>query len=334
MGYALRMSGEIRDWLTGLGRDDPDDAKAVGYALVALLSEGGNLGPPVVTAATRPPPADPAEALDEAYQLQLDQLGTLRRLAGDAASLVHDMQARLDRLAPGADTATATAPEREQAAELRQLLPGARDNARELTEASRREQAVVDAFRVRKEVLSSTYTAAQVQVQIAEAMAALESDAGGAEGSGEPRESESARESGRAADSGLAGDSVADAARVLQEVTAEITRELHRGNELGDLQVLRPAGSAGPGHLGIRIIFAVEPAGMALLISVLEGVRSGSAEYREAVAVSAGILRQVRAGQDPEASACAFDDVRPFLDAFFPEDAGDLEVGAAALVRQ
>ncbi|HEX9034386.1 MAG TPA: hypothetical protein VF834_21280, partial [Streptosporangiaceae bacterium] len=46
------------------------------------------------------------------------------------------------------------------------------------------------------------------------------------------------------------------------------------------------------------------------------------------------ILRQVRAGQDPEASACAFDDVRPFLDAFFPEDAGDLEVGAAALVRQ
>ena len=82
MGYALRMSGEIRDWITGLRDSEPRAATAVSHALIALADAGPDLGPRMVVPLDRPPPcADLVEALDEAYQERLERLHDLRRAA-------------------------------------------------------------------------------------------------------------------------------------------------------------------------------------------------------------------------------------------------------------
>jgi hypothetical protein len=48
VGYRLQMSGEIHDWLADLNEADPPAAIQVGQALAALMSEGADLGPPLV----------------------------------------------------------------------------------------------------------------------------------------------------------------------------------------------------------------------------------------------------------------------------------------------
>lgn len=69
MGYRLRMSGEIQDWLIDLAGSDPSSAMLVGQALAALLDEGAALGPPlVIPLKDRPRPEGLPEALDRAYQ--------------------------------------------------------------------------------------------------------------------------------------------------------------------------------------------------------------------------------------------------------------------------
>jgi DNA-binding XRE family transcriptional regulator len=94
---------------------------------------------------------------------------------------------------------------------------------------------------------------------------------------------------------------------------------------------LRPGA---PGDSGIRILFAVEPPGAALLIAVLEGREAVQDHHREAVVLSADVLRQARVGQAPEAAARAYDDTRSFLEEFFPGSADEVDAGAAALVAR
>ena len=74
-------------------------------------------------------------------------------------------------------------------------------------------------------------------------------------------------------------------------------------------------------HEDIRILFAVEPPGAALLIAVLEGLEVVEEQYAEAVMAAADRLRLVRAGQVPEEGAHPR---RPgaFLAGFAPGDAG------------
>jgi DNA-binding XRE family transcriptional regulator len=94
---------------------------------------------------------------------------------------------------------------------------------------------------------------------------------------------------------------------------------------------LRPGA---PGDSDIRILFAVEPAGTALLIAVLEGHEAVREQREEAVELSAEMLHRVREGQAPEAAAHAFDDAQSFLDEFFPGSADEVGVGAAALMAR
>jgi DNA-binding XRE family transcriptional regulator len=82
----------------------------------------------------------------------------------------------------------------------------------------------------------------------------------------------------------------------------------------------------------IRLIFAVEPPGTALLIAVLEGREAARDQYRDAVTLSADVLLEARAGQAPEASAHGYDDTRSFAAEFFPGQAVEIDAGAAALV--
>lgn len=56
--------------------------------------------------------------------------------------------------------------------------------------------------------------------------------------------------------------------------------------------------------------------------------------YSEAVLLASDLLRRARAGQDPDAAACAFDDTKSFLDEFFPGEADQVETGVAALAAR
>jgi DNA-binding XRE family transcriptional regulator len=326
--YRLRMSGEIRDWLADLRGSDPPAAVAVGQALTALIDEGDRLGPPLVVSLARPMrPADLAEALDRSYQDRLGRLQIVRRLVADTATLAREIQIqvtdlellqtrlgdqRRQALDAGDSPAAARAADEGQLAELRPLLPGVIEAERRLTEQSQLMQARVDASRTTKEVLKARYTAALAEQTVHEAAVAVgQADAG-------PREGPD-----------LPGTGGADR---LGQVIGEIEREL--GDEAPEegLLELRP-GAPGDGD-DIRIIFAVEPPGTALLIAVLEGRDAVRERRREAVAASAELLRQAQAGQAPETAAHAFDDARSFLGEFFPGRADEIEAGAAALVAR
>src|SRR5215469_9268416 len=96
MGYVLRMSGEIRDWLAGLRDGEPRTGGAIVHALIVLVREGPSLGPPTVVPLDRPPPlTNPLEALDYAYQERLERLRELRASAADAGHFAA-AQAELD----------------------------------------------------------------------------------------------------------------------------------------------------------------------------------------------------------------------------------------------
>jgi hypothetical protein len=88
MGYRLRLHSEVRDWLTDLGGTEPELARRVGEAVVALLDTGERLGAPLVVPleSVLRPPDDPREALDYSYQRQLEVLQKVRRGVADVAT--------------------------------------------------------------------------------------------------------------------------------------------------------------------------------------------------------------------------------------------------------
>jgi hypothetical protein len=333
VGYLLRMSGEIRDWLADLRDNYPVAARRVGEALTALITEGPTLGPPLVVSLAEPDLSDdPAGALDISYQDRLEQLEEVRghlaeakKLVGDIERQVAELQAqefklgdqRFRALGDGEPDAAAKAAEelgtvQTQLAELRRLLPGVVKAEQELRTKEQGLRASVDAFLTRKETLQATYAAAQAQQGIRDAITAMSADLDD-ETPGRPRGSE------------------AEPAATLREVAGQIKRELGSWGSADDLMELRPGA---PGDSDIRILFAVEPAGTALLIAVLEGHQAVKDDHDEAVELSAEVLQQVRYGQAPQASALGFDDVQSFLDEFFPGSADEIEAGAAALAAR
>ena len=303
MGYQLQMSAEIRDWLADLRDSDPPAALLAGQALTALAEEGEGLGPPLVCPADRPGPEDLQRALDRHYQAWLESLTGMRRRVADAATLRRDIEQQI------ADLQSQAADQAGQLAGLRRRLAGVIEAEERLTVASQREQARVDAFRTRKEVLKAAYAAARAEYLIEEAAGQDLGDEGI-----EPTEL-----------SALA----AGASDRLRDVTAEIERELGHQAPAGDLLELRPGA---PGDSGIRVLFAVEPPGTALLIAVLEGQDAVRDDYPEAVWLSAEVLQRVRAGQAPEAVAHAFAGTRSFLEEFFPGQTDEVMRSAAALI--
>ena len=330
MDYQLRMSTEIRDWLAGLAGQDPAAARLVGEALAALAAEGGNLGPPLVAAVAEGPELDP-ESLDRSYQQRLESLAKFRRRVADAATLLKQveleigglearhadltrqrqaaLQAADDELA--ATLAAELATVGEQLSALRRLEPRVRAAEQTLTRQSTRLQARVDAFRSRKESLQARYAAARGMWQVSDAIADL-----GAAGSDGAVQAEAA-------------DFAASAARQFRRVTRELERELPAAERqpAGGLMELRPGA---PGDAGIRLLFAVEPPGAALLIAVLDSPEAVRGQYDEAVAAATEVLGMVRDGDAPDTAQCRYDR-RSFLAEFFPEDAAGVEAGAAAL---
>ena len=151
-----------------------------------------------------------------------------------------------------------------------------------LAEASRRLQEQAEAFRIRKEVLKASYIAAQVEAAITAAMA------------DEDQQDQD--------------DGVVQAR--LAELTAVIEQELGRHPWPADLMELRPGA---PGNDTIRILFAFEPAGTALLLAVLEGQEAIGEHLGEALELAADTLCEVRAGRAPEAAARTYGNSQSFL---------------------
>jgi phage shock protein A len=321
VGYLLRMSGEIHDWLADLRETDPSAAMLVGQAVAALMGEGASLGPPLVVPVAAAWPEDIVAALDPSYQHRLDRLKGVRQRVADADWLVKDLTDQIDELESaqarltdrhrraleegrGDDAEQAgrqLAVAQRDATRARQLVPWITETEAWLRTRLDRMQARTDAFRARKELLKAAYIAARTELQVLEEMA----DPG-------PAEHEAA---------------TAAAAR-LRDATAQIERELGRQPLPEGLLELRPGA---PGDGEIRLIFAVEPPGTALLIAVLEGREAARDQYREAVMLSADVLLEARAGQAPEATARGYNDAGSFIEEFYPGQAAEVYAGASAL---
>jgi hypothetical protein len=280
MGYRLQMSAEIYDWLAELRGSDPPTAVLAIQALAALADDGDRLGPPLVTAVTgRLQPDELAPALDRLYHAWLKSMSLMRRRVARAAMLRKDIEHQLTGLEPPPDPAG-----------LSERLAAAIEAEKRLTVACQREQMQADAFRSRKEVLKAAYTAARTMQLIEQAQ-----DAGDDAG-----------------DDAARPDDPAGAAARLDEITGQIERELDPEAPAEGLMELRPGA---PADSGIRILFAVEPPGTALLIAVLEGDDAVRDHYREAILLASDVLREARAGQAPEAATRTFGDAQSFLHA-------------------
>lgn len=320
-GYALRMSGEIHDWLAGLRDSDPAAAVLVVQALAALMNQGARLGDPLVVSTADDWPWALFEALDRSYQDRIERLSAVRRGEADAATLVKDIQeqaAELESaqaklrglhhslLAAGkpqeaAQTAAALAAANQQEIQIQRLLPGMIEARHRLGRERQRLQDGIEGFRARKEVLKASYVAAHSSLAVNETIAA----AGLEDESGDGRRDEAI--------------SPAEA-RLLRDVTAQMETEVGQQAWPQSLMELRPAG---PDDIGTRILFAVEPPGTALLIAVLDGAEAVADQRLEAILLSADMLRRVRARQAPEAAAHGYDSTRRFLEEFYPGNLGD-----------
>jgi hypothetical protein len=295
-GYALAMSGEIHDWLCELRVSGPPAAMRVIRALVMLMHTGAGLGDPLVASVADSWPWALMRALDRTYQERLDQLAALRRGEAAAVTLIKDIQEQI--AAPETPETLETLETREQIAEACQLLPGVIEARDQLSQAIKRLQPRAEAWRARKEVLKAGYVAASSGRRAREAIAALDL----ATGEGDRQDDGDSQAISGAADARLA------------ELTAQMEQALGLQAGPAGLLELRPGA---PLRGDTRIVFAVEPPGTALLIAVLDGLDAVEDQFPEAVMASADKLRQVRAGQAPEAAAHTYADARSFLVEFY-----------------
>jgi hypothetical protein len=262
------------------------------------------------------------EALDRSYQERLERLTAVRRGEADAATLIAEIQGQVTDLEfaqtkledlhrhamdagkpQEAPQAASNLAAQQQAAELRRLLPGVIEARHRLGQATRRLQERADAFRARKEVLKASYVAAQGRLNVHQAIAG--SGLTGDDGDQQQEDT---------------SDAISAAQATLADATAQMERGLGQEGWPEGLMELRPGA---PVRSDIRILFAVEPPGTALLIAVLEGLDVVEEQFPEAVMASAGMLRRVRAGQAPEAAARRYDNTRSFLQEFYPGNIGD-----------
>ena len=141
---------------------------------------------------------DPRETLDYSYQQQLELLQKVRRGVADVATSRKRLELQVNQLQQSADKLTRQAQD--------SLAAGREDLAREalqrkagiatqlndlqvqyvslqgeeekLTGAAQRLQAKVDAFRTKKETIKATYTAAEAQSRIGEAVTGISEEMG------------------------------------------------------------------------------------------------------------------------------------------------------------
>ena len=343
MGYQLRMHHEIRDRLTGLRSDEPELARLVGQAVLALLDAGESLGPPLVVPleSVLRPPDDPREALDYSYQRQLESLTKVRRGVADVATSRKRIELQADTLerqagklagrreraleAGQADLAREAqmreASVREQLAGLREQLLILAGEEEKLTTASQRLQAKVEEFRVRKETIKATYTAAEASQSVREAFALTGTDT-------DDPEAVQADVSGRFATATSTTSEILEEIRDLTPpfpVSPGPDEDIHPPPGLMEL---RPGA---PDDVRAGLLFAVEPPDTAVLLAWVEDPGGPADRYRDVIELAAGRLPP--AGTAPPADFISYN-AESLLDEFFPGEGTEVEVGAGALVAR
>jgi phage shock protein A len=315
MGYRLRLHSEIRDWLTDLRGTEPELARRVGEAVVALLDTGERLGPPLVVPLESVflPPDDPREALDRSYQRQLEALQKVRRGVADVATSRMRVQLQVGQLEETAaklagqrkdaldsgdeDLAgEVRAPVQEQLSGLREQLSVMKNEEEELTRASQRLQAKVDAFRTRKETLKARYTADEASRSVREAFAALGEDASDLDPP-EPEPEHPTRV--EPPDVSEILDAIAD----LTGTPGDGTWPADRGLIPAGMMELRPGA---PDDVEVGLLFVAEPADTAVMVAWVVDPGGTPAEYEEIIPMAAGRLAAARSAPPAPGFRCRF----------------------------
>ena len=204
---------------------------------------------------------DPRETLDYSYQRQLELLGKVRRGVADVATSrkrvelqVNQLEQQSAKLQDQAEKAIAMGREdlarealtrksglTQQITDLKTQQAQLQGEEEKLTLAQRRLQAKVEAFRTKKETIKATYTAAEAQTRINEAMSGIGEEMGDVGLAIQRAEDKTAQMQARA---GAIDELIASGA--LDDVTSsgpadDITRELDAMSSAG-----RRRGGAGP----------------------------------------------------------------------------------------
>ena len=361
MSYRLRMSAEIGDWLAEATAAEPVAAAELGAALVVLTEASELPGQPLVTdlstelAAPSSGGDDPRYAVDYAYQELLKALGEVRRQAAMAGGTVRRMGVRTFDDGRPPEQFNEPLPAEEQATRDRR--------EQELIARSQLLRRDVDAFRTAKETAKAMYTAAEASLNVHAAIVAAES--GGVlagDGGGCDADAESAARDEEATE--------AELIRALAAAEADLSATLTQARRtLRDIRAAAKSGrqqpddatvTAGeqataddsddapvPGLLelradpfgaDIRVLFAIEPAGTATLLAVLDGTDAIDDHRDEAISLAGMLLTEIRDGNWPpadtegtETGEVCFDDAATLLAKLFPDRDADIRARAAEL---
>jgi phage shock protein A/DNA-binding XRE family transcriptional regulator len=354
MGSQLRMHREIRDWLAELRDTEPELARLIGEAVLALLDAGETLGPPLVVSleSALRPPDDPRDVLDYSYQHQLETLTKVRRGVADVATsrkrielMVSSLEQQAAKLASQREQALGAGNEslamqarsreagtQQRLSELHRQLHTLTGEEERLTVASQRLQAKVEAFRVQKETIKARYTAAEGVQSVREAFAIISKDTSDPEETNTETDSESDLASASAAEDELRQE--------IRDLTLPWPGNSGPAEE-DDIHVppgmmeLRPGA---PDYPRAGVLFVVEPSGTAVLVGWIEDPGGSRRDYREAIE---GATARLATAQPDDAAAVPASpaayisyDAESFLDEFFPGEETEVEIGAGTLVAR
>src|SRR3954454_22508766 len=141
---------------------------------------------------------DPRETLDYSYEKQLELLTKVRRGVADVATSRKRLEIQMQQLQSSSDKLQGQAQQavtagrddldrealtrrgavNQQLADLQTQHAQRQAEEKKLTGASQRLQTKIDAFRTRKETVKATYTAAEAQAKIGEAMSGISEEMG------------------------------------------------------------------------------------------------------------------------------------------------------------
>ena len=141
---------------------------------------------------------DPRETLDYSYERQQDMLQKMRRAVADVATSRKRVELQVQQLENSAtklegqarqalaqnrddlarEALTRRVAIRNELADLEMRRDQLRDEEARLAEASRRLEAKVQAFRTRKETIKASYTAAEAQTRVGEALSGISEEMG------------------------------------------------------------------------------------------------------------------------------------------------------------
>jgi len=220
---------------------------------------------------------------------------------------------------------------RQQLADLGQQLSTLQDEEQRLTADSQRLQAKVDAFRVRKETIKASYTAAEASLAISAAFA----DIGGHANGQEPSDVEAAKPPASGGAPPAAGETP-EGSPDLAQASGDESGPADRGGVATQpgLMELRPGA---PDSMQAGLLFVMEPRDTVVLVAWVEEPGGSPEKYRKLMpdvtarlAMSQSAPPATAAPPAPAGGFLSYD-AESFLDEFFPgAEKTEVDIEAAA----